>query len=132
MKSGRKPKLNQSKIILDSEDLHWLTKATWWEVGNGSLCAKIDGYKILLTHSLLYVPTGLEADHINGNSLDNRKKNLRVVTPSANHLNRPILFHRKNRLLLELRKTRHLNPHLTDQEYYVINTGLTTLGIVRE
>jgi hypothetical protein len=40
-------------------------------------------------HALLVrPPKGLQVDHINGDTLDNRRSNLRVVTVSINQLNR--------------------------------------------
>jgi hypothetical protein len=39
---------------------------------------------VRMHRSILYVPDGYEIDHINGNGLDNRKCNLRIVTRREN------------------------------------------------
>src|SRR5206468_807565 len=44
----------------------------------------------LYLHRLIIgaVPRGLTVDHVNGDVLDNRRANLRIVTHSQNHVNR--------------------------------------------
>jgi len=46
------------------------------------------GVTTLLHREILSVPKGLMTDHINGNALDNRKSNLRIVSNAQNQANR--------------------------------------------
>lgn len=45
---------------------------------------------VALHRIILDAPKGLLVDHINGDTLDNRKSNIRIVTPSQNQFNRRI------------------------------------------
>jgi len=45
-----------------------------------------------LARLLLRCPAGFEADHINGDTLDNRRENLRTVTKAQNNMNRKCAF----------------------------------------
>ena len=49
----------------------------------------------LMHRVLLYAPPGMVIDHINGNGLDNRYENLRVVSHAVNMKNRKV--HKNNR-----------------------------------
>lgn len=42
---------------------------------------------ILMHRMILNAPDGIEVDHINGDGLDNRRYNLRLVSSSQNHFN---------------------------------------------
>ena len=49
---------------------------------------RIEGKGMRLHRFILDAPDGVYVDHINGNTLDNRRVNLRVVTPAQNCQNR--------------------------------------------
>ena len=87
-------------FIFDIEDYELINKYTWHLVGRGYVGTDIVLYdgdnkrhqKTLQLHRLIMNVHNIEwnrcvVDHINGNILDNRKKNLRVVTQSQNGMN---------------------------------------------
>lgn len=87
---------------LDEEDYQWASKEKWNVSGCGKPgvyyaskmvnLGKVNGkskYKKRTLHrEIVRCPAGLQVDHINGDTLDNRKVNLRIVTHSQNAKNR--------------------------------------------
>lgn len=88
------PKLDYATIKIDEEDRHLLQTYTWCTDGEGYIVARQKGTRLCrrdglkLHREILGAVSGECVDHINGNTLDNRKVNLRIVTQSANLTNR--------------------------------------------
>jgi len=81
---------NGGHTLVDSDDFIRLSQYTWRSDGRYVVTSKRVGSKI--THRYLHrVIMGAESnrpiDHINRNSFDNRKANLRLTTASQNALN---------------------------------------------
>lgn len=77
-------------FLFDEEDYPRVRDRGWYPVMNSGRYYFIDskGHKL---HSLLLdVPKGFEVDHIDLNTLDNRKKNLRICTHQQNQINQPL------------------------------------------
>ena len=87
--------LTQGKFALvDDEDYADLMTHHWCISNCSNTCYAIRGtsaggkHKSILMHrEIMRPPPGLIVDHTNGNGLDNRKQNLRLVTESQNHYN---------------------------------------------
>lgn len=74
---------------LISNDLAHLVVHRKWSISYGYAKSGWGGRgKSILMHRLLFsVPEGLFIDHINGNKLDNRSDNIRIVSKSQNAMN---------------------------------------------
>lgn len=76
--------------LLDDEDYKELSKFKWGTVGKKYIYAargtrKNKLYKKILMHRyIMKCPKNLMVDHINGNTLDNRRSNLRIVSRANN------------------------------------------------
>lgn len=79
-----------TEFIIDSQDFEKVSGHRWHLTKSGHVyCSK--NAKTLFIHSLIlnHTPTSLSVcDHINLNSLDNRKSNLRITNKSVNSLNK--------------------------------------------
>lgn len=88
MKYIKLPSGHRTKV--DDEDYIEL-KQHKWHLSNGYPSRhKNDGSdsKLYLHRIVSNTPEDMHTDHINGDKLDNRKVNLRIVTASQNHMNR--------------------------------------------
>ena len=88
-------KLTQGKVtIVDDEDYERLYKYKWHYDTNGYAARSYhignNKYRLWKIHwSITSKPENkMEVDHINGNRLDNRKCNLRIVTRQQNQMNK--------------------------------------------
>lgn len=83
--------LTQGRFALvDDEDYDELSKYTWnYGMPQGYAARKIGyrGKKVYMHRQILDAPPKIDVDHINGNKLDNRRVNLRLVTRSQNLYN---------------------------------------------
>lgn len=93
---GGRPKLGHGilppGVKIDDADKHILLGRSW-HVTNTSYVASRQNGKIELLHRLIMkAPDSLVVDHINGDKLDNRRANLRLVTFAENVQNQPRLL----------------------------------------
>lgn len=89
MKYIRLTKGMRAKV--DDEDYKNLKKFSWCATRTGKrfwyAVARVDG-KVQYLHRVIMKPRkGMVVDHINQNSLDNRRSNMRIVTSAQNNSN---------------------------------------------
>lgn len=80
--------------IVDDHDFEWLSSYRWYAHCNrgGHVYARratdITGRTYFMHRELTGPDPGEDVDHANGNSLDNRRSNLRIATRQQNNWNR--------------------------------------------
>jgi len=80
------PLTKGKETIVDDDDFFKYGKSKWCASWNGSkwYATSKNGF---LHRLILRVPAGFVVDHINGDTLDNRKSNLRICTQQQNSFN---------------------------------------------
>lgn len=104
--------LTQGKTTtVDDEDFEWASKIKWnYHNGYARRNVKVNGKSVsyFMHRIITNAPGKMEVDHIDGNTLNNQRKNLRVCTTSQNQANRPksknntsgykgVSWHKKNK-----------------------------------
>ena len=81
---------NGGLTLVDPDVLEAMSRWAWRRAENGYAVRTAWHRKVLLHREITDCPEGLEVDHINGDKLDNRRANLRIVTRAENERNKPI------------------------------------------
>jgi hypothetical protein len=91
-------------VLVDNEDRELLETMGKWSISDTGYCVRIDNKnkkQIRMHRIIMNPPDNMVIDHINGNPLDNRRCNLRIVTFQQNHFNRTkakgYSWHKKNK-----------------------------------
>lgn len=78
------------QAIVDDSDFDWLSQQMWW-VNLGTVrpraMGRINGKQVYMHRMILDAPAGSDVDHVNRDSLDNRRCNLRIATRRQNNAN---------------------------------------------
>ncbi len=78
-----------AEFFIDYKDYHTVCQYTWNQKTNGYIWAEHNHKKIYLHRLILNLcKRNVYADHINHNTCDNRRENLRPATNSQNQMNR--------------------------------------------
>ncbi len=80
--------------LISEEDYEWASKFTWYlnKSADGKIyvCRYEDNKRIYIHREITDCPKGLVVDHANGNTLDNRRQNLRVCSQRNNMRNKQV------------------------------------------
>lgn len=83
---------NGEHFYFDLEDYELIKDYCWFNDGKGYLRArcKLNNKKVYMHRVIMNCPDDMIIDHINHNTFDNRKVNLRIVTTSQNAMNKKL------------------------------------------
>lgn len=79
---------DKARFMIDTADLPIVSQYKWWISNRGYVCTTQKNETILLHRLLLGTPPNMLTDHINMNTLDNRRANLRICNDNENVRNR--------------------------------------------
>lgn len=82
--------------LVDDEDFARVSRLKWhadWSPSGWYAKAESGGRQVRMHRYIIGAPPDVDVDHRNGNTLDNRRKNLRPATPSGNAANQRIKPH---------------------------------------
>lgn len=91
-----------STVKVDASDYKYLSQWKWQNVsGYAARSAypagmKGRGYRVLMHRQITGCPEKLLVDHINHDTLDNRKENLRIASASQNQWNKQLMKNNKS------------------------------------
>jgi hypothetical protein len=74
-------------VLVDDCDRPMLEEMGKWFIDTGYCMKKSKNKKLLMHRVIMKPPDDMQVDHINGNRLDNRRCNLRIVTNQQNQWN---------------------------------------------
>lgn len=124
-----KVKLTQGKYALvDKEDFEMVSKHANWQFNQGYAVHTFVGGVILMHRLIVSAKKGEIIDHINRDTLDNRKSNLRVGDVRHNLANQPKTIKRKT-------TSKYKGVHLKDNKWIAqigVNRGTVFLGQFNE
>jgi len=75
---------NGHKVVVDDDAFDYLSQWKWYATGKYAI--RRGG--ILMHREIMQPPKNLQVDHINGDTKDNRRQNLRLCTAGQNRMNR--------------------------------------------
>lgn len=76
-------------VLMDPDDIRRLGKRKL-SIGSHGYAQTFENGRVMTLHSWIMggTPSGMVIDHINRNKLDNRRSNLRIVSPTESNMNR--------------------------------------------